>query len=116
MVRFQQILFLLLIPSFAWGQQHISKVVHTLYLVGDSGEPTIVNQPLGKILSQHIKQSGENSTLLYLGDNIYPSGMPPGSTKSRALAEEIITTQAEWIKGLDAMGIFIPGNHDLATG
>ena len=116
MVKFLPFL-ILIIPSFVSGQrQKNEKAVYSLYLVGDSGELDIISQPLGNVLRQQIKQSGSNATLIYLGDNIYPNGMPDKSTKHRAVAETIIKAQVEWIKGLDAKGIFVPGNHDWQRG
>lgn len=116
MVKFLQFLFLLTLPSLVLSQGQQGKVVYTLYLVGDSGEPVIADQPLGNVLRQQVKESGRNTTLIYLGDNIYPKGMPDKSAKSRGLAEKIIKTQTAWVQGLDANGIFVPGNHDWQRG
>ncbi|MBL0744373.1 BamA/TamA family outer membrane protein [Chryseolinea lacunae] len=94
-----------------WAQAP-AEVAYTLYLVGDAGEPAIVDQPLGKALRREVSASGANATVVYLGDNIYPKGMPPVGSKQRAISETILKTQAGWIQGLDAKGIFLPGNHD----
>lgn len=98
-----------------WAQAP-PEVAYTLYLVGDAGEPAIVDQPLGKALRREVAASGANATVIYLGDNIYPKGMPPVGSKPRAVSETILKTQAGWIQGLDAKGIFLPGNHDWQRG
>ncbi len=109
-------LLFLILPSFVLGQKKGDEIDYTLFLVGDSGEPSIINQPLGSVLREQIRKSGNNSTLLYLGDNIYPKGMPDEGHKGREVSESILKAQTDWIRGLDAKGIFIPGNHDWQRG
>lgn len=94
------------------AQQGNSRVTHSFFLVGDAGEPYIPNMTLGKVLRQQVAQAGTPATVLYLGDNIYPDGLPAPGSASRQRGEMILQTQVDWIKGLDAKGIFIPGNHD----
>jgi len=94
------------------GQTPRADAAYTLYLVGDAGEPDIVNQPLGKVLRHQVEQTGSNATVLYLGDNVYPKGMPEEGSRTRAAAELTLRTQAGWIQGLGVRGIFVPGNHD----
>ncbi|WP_073141027.1 BamA/TamA family outer membrane protein [Chryseolinea serpens] len=110
------LLLCLLVSASIQGQTPVTDVAYTLYLVGDAGEPEIVNQPLGKVLRRQAEQSGPNTTLLYLGDNVYPKGMPPEDARSRAAAELTLKTQAGWIQGLGVRGIFVPGNHDWQRG
>jgi Calcineurin-like phosphoesterase len=115
MAKFLSILLLLLIRAQVLpGQER--EILYTLYLVGDAGEEDIIHQPLGGVLRQKINESGSNTTLIFLGDNIYPTGMPDPATRGRGLAEKIIHTQVSWIRGLDANGVFIPGNHDWQKG
>ena len=54
-----------------------SKIVHTFYLIGDAGnaDEKKAQQTLG-LLEQRLAQSNKNSSLLFLGDNIYPKGLP----------------------------------------
>ena len=87
-------------------------VSHTLFLVGDAGEPHIKDTPFGNVLSKRIRTAGGNSTVLFLGDNIYPSGLPDTDALTYKTAETALKTQVGFIQGLDTKGIFIPGNHD----
>lgn len=89
--------------------------VHTLYVVGDAGEP-LPDNPVGPFLNQAVNKSPNPATVLFLGDNIYPAGMPPLDSKDRFEAESILRMQAGWIQGCDCQGIFIPGNHDWKKG
>jgi hypothetical protein len=103
--------------SFAVNAQSIdSQVVHSLYLIGDAGEPFIVNSTIGEVLRQEIKNTGAASTVVLLGDNIYPKGMPDPDHKRRGISEKILGTQVSWIRGTAANEIFVPGNHDWLRG
>jgi len=93
------------------------KPAHTFILVGDAGyaaEP--LTQHLFDVLTTRVKAANENSTLLYLGDNIYPLGMPVTPGKERTEAEESLKSQIALGKLLDGKVYFIPGNHDWYNG
>ncbi|GGG91055.1 hypothetical protein GCM10011416_04490 [Polaribacter pacificus] len=90
-----------------------SDIEHSFYLVGDGG-----NSPIGsetatlKLLKTKLAKASKNSTLLFLGDNIYPAGMPKEEKKSRAFAEHQLNIQTAVAKDFKGNTIFIPGNHD----
>lgn len=84
-----------------------------ILLIGDTGQPQ-KNEPGLVKLSQWASFSPEKTTVLFLGDNIYPSGMPEESHSRRAEAERRLTAQIDVIRESGADGIFIPGNHDWA--
>lgn len=85
---------------------------YTLFLIGDCGEPVIHESAVGGVLAREIKKSGTNTTVIYLGDNVYPAGIPAEGKKGRDEAEKILQTQVDWIQDSNARGILIPGNHD----
>ena len=89
-----------------------SPVVYSVFMVGDAGEPFIVSKPLGKVLREKVSAAGPNTTVLYLGDNVYPIGLPDKTSKHYAPGVLTLQTQVDWIKDLGVKGIFIPGNHD----
>jgi hypothetical protein len=88
-------------------------VAHSFYLLGDGG-----NSPLGsetvtlRKLKNQLKSASKNSTLLFLGDNIYPAGLPKKGHKQRAFAEHQLNIQTDITKDYKGNTIFIPGNHD----
>ncbi|MBT8321372.1 MAG: metallophosphoesterase, partial [Eudoraea sp.] len=88
-------------------------IEHSFYLVGDAG-----NSPMGEKspaltgLEKIIDRAPSNSTLLYLGDNIYPHGLPKKGDEDRAFAEHQLRAQAEVAQEFKGNTIFIPGNHD----
>ena len=91
---------------------------HTFFLIGDAGDADdeLTKNTLA-MLQQRLKAAPENSTLLFLGDNIYPRGMPPKEDKvDRAKAETILTNQLQISNGFKGKTIFIAGNHDWYNG
>lgn len=84
----------------------------SLFLVGDAGEPYISKVETGGVLRREISSSKETSIVVFLGDNIYPAGLPSPSADYYETASHILDTQIEWVRGSGAQGIFIPGNHD----
>lgn len=99
-----------------WNQQVIknnSEIKHTFYLVGDGG-----HAKSGKklehlsLLQQNLEEASTNSTVLFLGDNIYEKGLPQKEHPERALAEHRLDVQIDLLEGYKGRPIFIPGNHD----
>ena len=96
-------------------QQRASQenIAHTFFLIGDAGNADqLPAQKVLKQLQSKINQSNGNSTLLFLGDNIYPNGLPKQPGDERTLAEEKLDNQLSLTKDFKGSTIFIPGNHD----
>ncbi len=94
-----------------------SKPIYTFYLVGDAGELDGNNEnKVLKAVGKKLKTATKQSTLLYLGDNIYPNGMPEKKSEKRANAEKILDAQIDIVRDFKGRTIFIPGNHDLRKG
>ena len=99
----------------AFSQAVDSAIVHTLFLVGDAGEPYVKDHAIKQILTEKISGTQGKSTVLFLGDNVYPAGLPSRDvvfSRKRELAELSLKTQVDLIRSREAKGIFIPGNHD----
>lgn len=88
-------------------------IIHTFYLVGDAGnldkDDAYKNMNL---LKDSLAKASANSTLIFLGDNIYPVGMPKKEDKNRTLAEKKMDNQMSLSDHYKGKTIFIPGNHD----
>jgi hypothetical protein len=97
--------------SFLFAQNP-PQVDYSLFLIGDCGEPSIKDAPVGGVLRREVTSAGKNAAVVYLGDNVYPFGLPAPGHAGRERGERILQTQADWVKGLGVKGIFIPGNHD----
>ncbi len=97
-----------LVPAIGQGD---TAVVHSLFLVGDAGEHDVIDAPIGDVLKQSISAAGEQATVVFLGDNVYPEGLSGRGSKSFEREQSILLEQAGWVAN-GARGIFIPGNHD----
>jgi hypothetical protein len=94
-----------------------SKIEHTFYLIGDAGNSTLKeNSPALKYLEKHIGEASKKSTLLFLGDNVYETGIPKKKSKKYPLAKRRIEAQTDVAKKFKGNSIFIPGNHDWYNG
>ncbi|RDI57561.1 metallophosphoesterase [Flavobacterium glaciei] len=94
------------------------QIAHTFFLIGDAGNTNekTKQQKLGS-LEERLKKASKNTTLLFLGDNIYPKGLPAAeNTNERLLAESKLTNQLKLSKNFKGQTIFIPGNHDWYSG
>lgn len=90
-----------------------SAIEHSFYLIGDGGNAEMEQTTDAlRLLKTKLKKESENSTVLFLGDNIYPKGMPSKKDASRALSEHRLKIQFESVKDFKGKSIFIPGNHD----
>jgi len=90
---------------------------HTFFLVGDAGNSDQEQAKFGlDLLKQRLEQTHTTATLLFLGDNIYPAGMPPENKRERALANEKLDNQISLAKSFKGKTVFIPGNHDWYYG
>ena len=95
-----------------------SKVSHTFYLIGDAGyaDESATKSTLQNI-EEKLNKSDKNATLLFLGDNIYPNGMPDKENKKGyKSAENKLLNQLKLSQGFKGNTMFIPGNHDWYSG
>ena len=94
-----------------------SKIEHTFYLIGDAGNSSLTkDSPALVFLKEKIKDAPKKSTLLFLGDNVYETGIPKKKSKKYALAKRRIKAQTKVAKKFKGDPIFIPGNHDWYHG
>jgi hypothetical protein len=82
-----------------------------LYLIGDAGAPA-PGDPVFKALAGQIAGDPARSIVVFLGDNIYPAGLPPEGAPGRKEAERRLDAQIDVVRGSGARGVFVPGNHD----
>lgn len=88
-------------------------IVHSFYLLGDGGNSLIEStSPAILDFGTALVKAEKNSTAVFLGDNIYPKGMPKKEDNLRMLAEHQLNVQMEAVKDFKGKTLFIPGNHD----
>ncbi len=81
-------------------------------------ETQLINKdsPALNYLRKNIEGASENSTLIFLGDNVYETGIPEEKSKKYPLAKRRIEAQTDVAKKFKGKSIFIPGNHDWYNG
>jgi hypothetical protein len=86
----------------------------TLFLIGDAGEPDPrqVGAPLDSLTVQ-ASAAPARSIIVFLGDNVYPGGIPAEGAAQWADARRRLEAQVRAIPP-GVRGIFVPGNHDWA--
>ncbi len=94
-------------------QANQKEIEHTFYLIGDAGNSPIDSMSIAlQDFSKELAKADKNSTALFLGDNIYPKGLPGKDGKGRIFAEHQLNVQVSAVKDFAGRTIFIPGNHD----
>lgn len=88
-------------------------IQNTILLIGDAGEPLSNEQELNfKILTHHASRAPQKTSIIFLGDNIYPRGLPDTLHPDRKEMERRLNEQVAIVQQSGAYGLFIPGNHD----
>lgn len=93
------------------------KPAYSLFLVGDAGnadEPQA--QKTLEIIKKRLDTADSKSMLIFLGDNIYPLGMPAGDEKGYQLARTKLENQLKITENYKGRTLVIPGNHDWYHG
>ncbi|HEX5151046.1 MAG TPA: metallophosphoesterase [Parafilimonas sp.] len=101
------IFFMLVTATFATAQDSI---VHRVIFIGDAGEMNADQKAVIQSASEKILSN--KTTVIYLGDNIYPTGMALPGTKNETQTKEIMQSQFVPMRSKGAPVYFIPGNHD----
>jgi hypothetical protein len=98
-----------LVPSAPSAQ-----VIGTLLLVGDAGVPAL-DDPVLAAVAAAVAEAPTRVTVVFLGDNIYPTGLPAEDAPRRDTAEARLRAQLEAARGAASI-VFVPGNHDWTRG
>ncbi|GAA5033070.1 hypothetical protein GCM10011506_22640 [Marivirga lumbricoides] len=82
--------------------------------MGDAGLPkTNPLEPSLALLQAKLQGSNaENTSVVFLGDNIYDAGLHPEEHPHRKVEEKRINAQLDILKKFNGRIIFLPGNHD----
>ncbi|HEY9504892.1 MAG TPA: metallophosphoesterase [Gemmatimonadales bacterium] len=84
-----------------------------IFLIGDAGSKAYDGEPVLRELShQSDSLRPVRQFIVFLGDNVYPRGIPPVGHLNREDAERRLAAQVLAIRKGSAQGLLIPGNHD----
>ncbi|HEU4882539.1 MAG TPA: metallophosphoesterase [Longimicrobium sp.] len=94
----------------------VDSVALNLVLIGDAGLPNPAGEPVLQALQREIAAAPEKSFVVYLGDNVYPVGLPDTLTEPGKEGMRILRAQFQPLRDTKTRGLFVPGNHDWAQG
>lgn len=86
-----------------------------IVLIGDAGALVRGKAPVMEA-ARRIVPFDKNTTIVYLGDNIYRHGLPDDRDNSYPAYRSVLDSQAFIADGTEAKVYFIPGNHDWVNG
>ncbi|WP_419800691.1 metallophosphoesterase [Mucilaginibacter sp.] len=90
--------------------------VFEVILIGDSGNIARYKpDPVLSLLTAHL-QTPNPSAVIFLGDNVYPHGLPEKGDRLREDAELVLKKHHEAVQDYTGKVIFISGNHDWNKG
>ncbi len=90
------------------------EIEKTFYLVGDAGLSPLDGKSIALTAFENFleTQKTTDNYTIFLGDNIYPDGMPPLGDSYRKAAEHMMDAQYDAAKKYGGTVYFIPGNHE----
>ncbi len=105
------LMYLFFQSAFAQNDSIQARIV----LIGDAGQLNFGRQPVVDA-ARNLIPLDEKTIVLYLGDNLYKTGLPEDFLPTYKTARAVIDSQINIAKGTKAKVIFIPGNHDWTDG
>lgn len=97
--------------------QDSSNVAHQFLLIGNLGSTdSHMYKNTLENLQNRLNTAPVNSTLLFLGDNVYPQGMAGKNDKEYGQAKLNLENQLKITRNYKGKTVVIPGNHDWHHG
>ena len=89
-----------------------NQIVTSIFLLGDAGTADTIPDANLLELTRQATASPPGSIIVFLGDNLYPRGMPAEDDPYRPEAERRLEVQLEVARQSRRRAIFVGGNHD----
>ena len=103
-------LLAVLLIGISLPQLYAQSIQQRLILIGDAGEINFKQEAIIPKASELIIPG--KTTVLFLGDNIYPRGLGLQGSQDEEETKQILRSQFEPMRERGAPVYFIPGNHD----
>jgi hypothetical protein len=113
MKNVRSIIGLLFIFSNSFAQK--DSVEQRFVFLGDGGALVDGRTPVLNAVKKFVPLR-KNTTVVYLGDNIYSHGLPDDAYNTYAQFRGVLDSQIAIIDGTEAKAYMIPGNHDWNNG
>ncbi|MEO6132779.1 MAG: metallophosphoesterase, partial [Saprospiraceae bacterium] len=100
-------------PGDPIQEQPQEEPAFTIYALGDAGEINHQSKAVLAELNAITSDDHQEGLVIFLGDNIYPAGLPAeDDPEENQEGKNILSRQVQAIKNYKGQIIFIPGNHD----
>jgi hypothetical protein len=94
----------------------IDSISQRVFLIGDAGELINGAHPVVDWLKKNVDWNDTRNTAVFLGDNIYPYGLPMEGEPTYTESKKILDAQLSLVKGKKGRAFFVQGNHDWKNG
>lgn len=116
MMMKQRLLATLMVFFVLISKAQTDTITQRIFLIGDAGELVNDTHPVMNWLQKHVDWNDARNAAIFLGDNIYPLGLPMEGEPSYHEAKKILDYQLKPFINHKAKAFFIPGNHDWKNG
>ncbi|WP_295718701.1 metallophosphoesterase [Mucilaginibacter sp.] len=106
----KKILFLFILFLGRLAAKAQDSVRYRVILIGDAGEMGVHQSDVLKHAAANIVKN--KTIVMYLGDNIYPTGMGLPGSPDEERTKKILQSQYQPMRANGAPVYFVPGNHD----
>lgn len=89
----------------------VGTITQSVVLIGDAGAPSVDGDPVLQHLRRWLEAANHDTTVVFLGDNIYPDGLPPRDARGFDEAERRLMAQVDAARPARRT-LLIAGNHD----
>lgn len=86
------------------------EVAATVILIGDAGAPDSSGEPVLRAVRRVLADRPDTTVVLFLGDNVYPLGLPDSADQAFPEAARRLVAQVDLAREVPVL--FVPGNHD----
>ncbi len=107
--------FLLICIPFYESFAQEDSISHRIILIGDAGYQVNGKQPELELIKKNFSLDS-NTTVLFLGDNVYPQGLPSTYARNYEEKRAILDSQINLVLDKGARSFIISGNHDWMQG
>lgn len=94
----------------------VDSINQRIFLIGDAGGLLGDRQPVVDWLQKQVDWNDPKNVALFLGDNVYPEGLPMEGEPTYEASKKVLDAQISLVKGKKAKAYFVLGNHDWKGG
>ena len=115
-MRKKILIIAVLLSQFFLAHAQQDTVLARIVVIGDAGSfhPDAQHKERQYVVDavKKIIPLDEKTTVLYVGDNLYYSGLPDDALRTYDIRRQVLDSQMDIALGTKAKVYFIPGNHD----